>query len=207
MTSRRNQIMTLFAAATLVVGLAACGDDDDDETAADDTEETTDDTSSDEEGGPPEVNPCADGVSPEDAGLPPAEEPADGATEVTVMAADYSFDGLDAITATGTYAITLENEGEELHEVAIQYIDPSETRSVEEMLASEEQPETVTDVAFGFACPGESTVFNADLSEPGRYVALCFIPTGTTAETDPADFESGGAPHAMNGMVVEFEVS
>ena len=208
-----RKLATLLAALLLTIGLAACGDDDDDDTAvgADDTSETTeaegDDHEMPGEDGPPEINPCAEGVDPADAGLPPAEEPAEGATAVTVTAKDYEFVGADALSAGGTFAITLENEGNELHEMMIQKIDESETRSVEEMLQSEEPPETLSEVAFGFACPGSSTVFNADISEPGRYVALCFIPSGTTAETDPADFENGGPPHAMNGMVVEFEVS
>lgn len=210
-----RKTLTLFAAASLVVGLGACGDDDDDETAVadDDTSETTeadaegDDHEMPDDEGAPDINPCADGVDPADAGLPPAEEPADGATAVTITAKDYEFVGADELGAAGTYAITFENEGAELHEMVIQRIDESETRTVEEMLQSEEPPDTLTEVAFGFACPGSNTVFNADMSEPGRYVALCFIPTGTTPETDPADFESGGAPHAMNGMVVELEVA
>lgn len=205
-----RKLAALLAAALLTIGLAACGDDDDDDTAigADDTSETAGDDhdmpTDGDEGGPPDINPCAEGADPAEAGLPPAEEPAEGATAVTVTAKDYEFEGVDALEAGGTFAITFENEGNELHELMIQRIDESETRSVEEMLQSEERPDTVTEVAFGFACPGSSTVVNADLSEPGRYVALCFIPVGTLPETDPKDFESGGPPHAMQGMVVEF---
>jgi hypothetical protein len=205
-TSRKLSV--LFAAGLLVVGLAACGDDDDDDTAVgaeDDTTETTEHDMGDEEGAP-DVNPCAEGVDPADAGLPEPEEPAEGATPITVQAEDYEFTGADALAAGGSFAVTFENDGEELHEMLVQRIDESETRSIEEMMQSEEKPETVTDVAFGFACPGTSTTFNAELAEPGRYVVLCFIPTGTTPETDPADFESGGAPHALNGMYVELEV-
>jgi hypothetical protein len=211
-----RKLAALLAATLLMFGLAACGDDDDDDTAvgADDTSETTEagddhDMPTEGEGdeGPPEVNPCADGVDPADAGLPPAEEPAEGATAVTVTAKEYEFAGVDALSAGGTFAITFENAGKELHELMIQHIDDSETRSIEEMMQSEEQPETVSEVAFGFACPGSTTTFNAEVTEPGRYVALCFIPVGTTPETDPKDFEAGGPPHAMQGMVVEFEVS
>jgi hypothetical protein len=120
-----------------------------------------------------------------------------------VTAKDYEFEGADALAAGGAFAITLENEGTELHEMVVQRIDPSETRSLEEMMQEEEPPETVTTVGFGIACPGESTVFNADLAEPGRYVALCFVPVGTTPEVTE---EPQGPPHAAEGMVLELEV-
>ena len=211
-----RKLAALLAATLLMIGLAACGDDDDDDTAvgADDTSETTEAEGEDHdmpaegegEGGPPEVNPCGEGVDPAEAGLPPAEEPAEGATAVTVTAKEYSFEGVDALAAGGSFAITFANEGKELHELVIQHIDESETRSVEEMMQSEEPPDTLSEVAFGFACPGSETTLNAEVTEPGRYVALCFIPVGTTPETDPKDFENGGPPHAAQGMVVEFEV-
>ena len=183
----------LRAATVLTVELAACGGDDDDDAAvgADDTSETTEAEGHDMPtegagGGSAEVNPCGE-----------------GATAVTVTAKDYEFEGSDVLAAGGTFAVTLENEGTELHELVVQVIDPSEKRSIEEMVQGEEPPDTVTPVGFGIACPGESTVFNADVTKPGRYVALCFVPVGTTPE---ATSEPEGPPHAMQGMVLEFEV-
>jgi hypothetical protein len=206
-------LLMLFA---LTLGVAACGDDDDSEdaSASEDTEETTDDTEAEGEepegeggpDGPPDVNPCAEGMTPEEAGLPPAEEPAEGATAIDITAKDYEFVGAEALDAGGKFAITLTNEGTELHEMAIVKLAEGEDRPLEELLAGDEEPET-TDVAFGFACPGTSTVLNADVTAPGRYVALCFIPVGTTPETDPSAFEQGGPPHAANGMVHEFTIS
>jgi hypothetical protein len=208
--TRRNLVAFLMLFA-LVLGVAACGDDDDSEEASgDDTTTTSEPADEGDEGdgppeGPPEVNPCAEGVTPEEAGLPPAEEPAEGATAIDVTAKDYEFEGAEALDAGGSFAITLTNEGTELHEMAIVKLADEET-PLEELLASDEEPET-TDVAFGFACPGSSTVLNADVTAPGRYVALCFIPVGTTPETDPSAFEQGGPPHAANGMVHEFTIS
>ncbi|HVM52725.1 MAG TPA: hypothetical protein VM262_05970 [Acidimicrobiales bacterium] len=202
-----RKLAALFATLLLVAGLAACGDDDDDTAAGATTTAADDhDMPTDGEDGPPEVNPCAEGVDPAEAGLPPAEEPADGATAATITARDYEFEGVDALEAGGSFAVTFENEGAELHELMIMSIDESETRTVEELLASEEDPDTVSPVSFGFACPGDDTVVNVDLA-PGRYVAICFIPVGTTPQTDPADFEEDGTPHAENGMVHEFIVS
>lgn len=202
-----RKLAALLMATLLTISLAACGDDDDDDTAvgADDTSETTEaegDDGEDHDMGDDEVgNPCAPDA-PDDA-LPPADEPLDGATAITVTAKDYEFEGADALTAGGMFSVTLENEGTELHEMMVQIIDPSETRSIEEMMQSEEPPDTVSPVGFGMACPGESTVFDADLTKPGRYVALCFIPVGMTPE---ATSEPEGPPHATQGMVFEFEV-
>ena len=214
MHQTRRKLFALLMLFALALGVAACGDDDEEPAASGDANDPTTTTTAADDGegegpdGPPEVNPCAEGVTPEEAGLPPAEEPAEGATPVSITAKDYEFVGADALDAGGSFAITLTNEGTELHEMAIVKLADDETRSVEEIMASGEEPET-TDVAFGFACPGSSTVLNADVSAPGRYVALCFIPVGTTPETDPAVFasEDSGPPHAMNGMIHEFTIS
>ena len=55
--------------------------------------------------------------------------------------------------------------------------------------------------------PGAGSYVTSEL-EPGRYVALCFIPVGAT----PDAMASGaaldeGQPHAMHGMVAEFQVT
>jgi hypothetical protein len=208
-----RKLASLLMIAAMTLGVAACGDDDDDDVAASgDTEEPSGSASEDmadedmaegDEGDHPEEegNPCGPDA-PDDA-LPPAEEPADGATEVTITARDYEFEGAEALEAGGTFAITLENEGTELHEFALVRLADDEERPAEEIIASGEEPE-MTDVAFGIACPGDSTTFNAEISEPGRYVAVCFVPVGTTPE---ATEEPEGPPHAAEGMFFEFEIS
>src|SRR5688572_28086126 len=159
-----RKLGALAGAVALVLGLAACGDDDDEEStatteAAEETtttaaeEETTTTAAAEEEGegeegGPPEANPCAPGESGE---LAPATPPADGATELAVTATEYAFEGLD-ITATGEYAISLTNGGNELHELVLVKLLDEET-PLEELLASEEEP-AMEEVAFTFACPG-----------------------------------------------------
>lgn len=198
--------------AVLAIVAAACGGDDDDDTAvgADDTSQTTETEDRGDEGEERdheedmdeemEGNPCAPDA-PDDA-LPPAEELDASATPLTVTAKEYEFVGADEMAAGGTFGVTFNNEGEEVHEFAMSRLAEGEDRPVEEILASEEEPE-LTEVAFGLACPGESTTFNVDVSEPGRYVAVCFVPVGTTAETTE---EPSGPPHAMQGMFVDFTI-
>ena len=61
-----------------------------------------------------------------------------------------------------------------------------------------------------FASPGQSGYTATDLS-PGRYIALCFLPTGATpeamAEAEASGHEMETPPHAMMGMTHEFTVA
>lgn len=200
-----RKLASLLMVGALAVGAAACGDDDDDVAASGDVDDTTETSEGDEEmeehPEDEEGNPCGPDA-PDDA-LPPAEEPAEGATAITVTAKDYSFTGAEALEAGGSFAITLENEGTELHEMALVRLAEGEERPLEEIVSSGEEPD-MTEIGFGIACPGESTTFNADVSEPGRYVAVCFIPVGTTPE---ATEEPQGPPHAAQGMTFEFEIA
>jgi hypothetical protein len=104
--------------------------------------------------GPPPVNPCAAGES---GSLGETEAPADDATPIEVTATEFEFDGLDTIDGTGQYALTLTNEGNELHEVVLVRIDDDETRPIEELLQETDPSSFATDIAFAFACPGASS--------------------------------------------------
>ncbi len=196
-----RKLASLLMAGTLLFGVAACGGDDDDDVATGDDTEATTTTEADDSGDEAEepTGICAD--------LPPSEETVpDGATVTTVIAEDYEFFAAEALALGGMQQVTLVNNGTELHELAIVKVDPSETRTLEELIASEEQPDTVTPVGFGVACPDTRVKFNVDLSEPGRYVAICNIPVGTTPESDP-EAEPSGPPHASQGMAHEFTIA
>jgi hypothetical protein len=198
-------LLSIFAVLSLGVALAACGDDDDADT--DDTTTTTgaEDQPTDEgEEGAPEENPCAPGASGE---LGESAAPADDATEVAVTAREYEFEGGDELMEQGTYALTLTNDGEELHEAAIVRLAEGETRSLEELIGADEEPE-LTEVAMAFACPGTSAEpISVEIDEPGRYVMACFIPVGTLPTTDFATLAEDAPPHAAQGMIKEWTVS
>lgn len=124
---------------------------------------------------------------------------------IEVIAVDYAFEAdLDGVEA-GTTAFEFTNEGSEFHEMLLMKINDGVTESVEELLAmsEEESAELATFVGVSFAAPGASSTMFADL-EDGRYVMLCFIPTGTTSMEDAETTD--GAPHFMNGMVREFNI-
>ena len=189
-------VASVLVVATFALG--ACGGDDggSDATASASASEEADDTTETTEAE-------AEGVCAE---LPPAETPAEGATRTAVVGEDYEFFAAEALALGGQQAVSFINEGEELHELNIVRIAPEETRPVEQIIqesaGSDAPPATITPVAMGIACPGERTVFNIDLSTPGRYAAVCFIPVGTTATE-----EGDGPPHAAEGMFAEFTVA
>lgn len=126
-------------------------------------------------------------------------------TSVDVTAIDYAYDtDVDGLEA-GQVAFDFSNEGTEFHEMALLRIDDDTTETVEELLQlpEDEAEAKTTFMGISFAAPGQGSTMYADL-EPGRYVMLCFIPTGSTSleEAETAD----GPPHFTQGMVKEFTV-
>jgi hypothetical protein len=211
MSKRMRLLLSLFAITALAVGVAGCGDDDGDDAAAEDDggEATEDDSATDDaaedDGGDEEAAACAEG----DTFLfPPSGEPTADALPVTIAATDYAFsDNAADIPGVGSYAVTFQNEGEEIHELIVSRINDDETRSVPELLAGiagGENPEDLsTTVAATSACPGESTIVAVDIESAGRYVLVCNLPVGAVPGSTEADFEELTGSHAEQGMVVE----
>lgn len=187
----------------LVLGLglvaAGCGDDDDD--AAADAASSQDSEASN-----------ADNLAPE----------ADGAAATTdVVAVDYHFENLPESIGAGT-ELTLHNDSSgEVHELVAMAIPETETRSVDELVALPEA-ELVAAVPgepalVMVAPPGEDafTPVGDGTLDAGRYLVLCFIPTGA----DPGEYMqaaqeategppqvAGGPPHFTAGMYAELVV-
>ena len=133
-----------------------------------------------------------------------------GYDTVDVSMQDYSFNGIPAEIEKGVVAFDLTNDGTEVHEMAILRLKGKTT--IDDIL---EVPEDAPEKAFrklvqevpggGFAFPGQSDVALVNLEKPGRYVALCFIPVGTTP--DAGEEGGSGPPHFHEGMAAEFEVT
>lgn len=186
----------------LAMLLAGCGDAGDDTT--DDVDPTDAETPDDEE------SPDEEEVSSDDE--------AGGTVEITAV--DYAFEGVPDTVEAGT-ELTLTNASEgEVHEMVVSRIDDDETRPLEELLglSDEEAQEIAAFAGVAVAMPGEDG-FTPEgpvvLEEPGRYIMLCFIPTGA----DPAVYQEaiesgaqeapevdGGPPHVAQGMAAEFLV-
>jgi hypothetical protein len=141
-----------------------------------------------------------------------------GYAELNVAGSDYAFGGLPTEAAAGPTIITLENIGEEVHEIVIFRINEDVTASIDELLAlpEEELFTMMTFAGFTYAYPGDVSNATADLA-PGRHIAICFIPEGSTPEIvdqtgvgPEASAPPGvtlGPPHFTLGMIQEFTVA
>jgi hypothetical protein len=124
-----------------------------------------------------------------------------GYEQIEATGVDYEYEGLPDTVPAGVVAVTLINEGEELHEIGIARINDDVTEPVEQLLTlpqdqvfSKLELKGVTVVEPGAS---ETTFIRMD---EGRYGAACFIPEGTTSMEMPGM----GAPHFTMGMVAEF---
>ena len=124
------------------------------------------------------------------------ESDAELEADTTVTASEYQFeaDGLEA----GKHEIDFENAGAQPHHLLISPLKGDATaEEVEEAFKSEKGPPPLEEKgtqATAVIEGGESQLVEVNL-KPGRYAFYCFI-------TD----RQGGPPHALKGMVDEFEV-
>jgi hypothetical protein len=132
-----------------------------------------------------------------------------GYRTVEVSAVDYSFDTIPTSLPTGRTTFVFTNNGAEIHEMVVFRINDGVTETVDELLAlpEDEAFEKVTFTGATFGVQRETDTETFELT-PGRYVALCFVPIGTTAvEPDDGDVAEPGPPHFTEGMQAEFTVS
>lgn len=149
-------------------------------------------------------------------------EAAGGDGEVlAVVMDDFHYDGLPDSVAAGTRIEASNESANEIHEfVAIRLAD-DEQRSAEEIVSGDigavlasTQPTAVLLVPPGGA-DQIAAVGDGTLTEPGRYLIMCLIPTGAdpdeylaaaaTSEGPPQ--VDGGPPHIAHGMFAELTVS
>ncbi len=145
-------------------------------------------------------------------------------TTRTVTASDYKFDLPSSVKAGTT--LTLKNDSDrEVHELVLSRLPDTETRPVAELV---KLPEAELEAMFQgppaavlIAPPGGAeqiaAVGDGKLTEKGRYLATCFIPTGAdpaaylqaarTATDGPPPSIPGGPPHLANGMYGEIKVT
>ena len=106
-----------------------------------------------------------------------------GFNEIEVTTADYSFTGLPTEIGAGAAIVSMDNTGEEFHEVAFYRVNDDVTESLDELLAlPEEEVETkVTRKGGAFGPPGATSFGTVNLDEAGRYVVICRAPAGNDA--------------------------
>jgi len=139
---------------------------------------------------------------------------------LAVTGTDYAFTGVPETVSTGTVVSFKNASTKEVHELVALRVKDGDTRPVGAIL---KLPEAERDQATEFrgvliAYPGEQGFAPQGpltLSQPGRYLLVCTIPTGA----DPAAYREnaktakgpvvvpGGAPHVAAGMFAELKVT
>jgi hypothetical protein len=146
---------------------------------------------------------------------------------IAVTAVDFAYEDLPDSVPAGTRLTLANSAPSELHEIVAFRLPDDETRPVSELMSlpPEEmgslfagEPATVLltppggDASDQIAAVGDGT-----LSEPGRYLVLCAIPTGVSPDVylaaaaesggGPPEIEGGGPPHLVHGMWAELTVT
>lgn len=132
-----------------------------------------------------------------------------GMGEMSVTAVNYEYSEIPStFNGGGDTVVNLVNDGSEFHEAIVFRINDDVEMSVEELLnAGEEVVGTsVTEVGGVFAAPGTTGAAVLDLTEPGRYAFVCFLPTGMTPDVLESGVEPEGPPHFTEGMFAEVQV-
>jgi plastocyanin len=161
----------------------------------------------------------------DDAGT--ATEAAAGGQAVTITLSDYVFEGVPSTITSGTPIEVTNESADEAHELTAFRLPDTETRSLAELqaLPPDEFGALVPGApALAFAArpneDGELVLGDGTLHEPGRYLLVCFIPTGAdpdqvmtamqAAAADPSAGPpqiEGGPPHVAAGMIAELVVT
>lgn len=129
--------------------------------------------------------------------------------KVETTAVDYAYDGMPSELTAGRVAVLMTNEGTQAHELRAMRKADGVTQSWDEILAlpEEEAGALVEQIGGAFApTPGSQGLMIADLA-PGDYLAVCFIPVGTSVSETGEFTEGTGPPHFTQGMRHEFTVS
>jgi hypothetical protein len=121
-----------------------------------------------------------------------------------VTATEFEYDGIPDELETGYHVLNFSNDGQEQHEMFTFKINDGVTDSLDEIFAGPEEEifGKITPVNAAFAPPGGSDTGSWNLTSPGSYAVVCFIPVGSVGET-----EGDGPPHLAEGMVHEFTVT
>jgi hypothetical protein len=192
-TTARLGAVILTAAITCSVTFSGCGSDDDTSMPA------------------PSAPASSDPIHHEDA------------TVVTIEGVDYGFNDVPSSVPAGTRLAFRNAAPAELHELVVFRLSDGDDIALGDLAqlpAEELGPRLGAPVTVLLQPPGSDeqivAVGDGTLEEPGRYVLMCFIPTGADpqeylAAAAASDGEAptgvaGGPPHFVNGMYAELQV-
>ncbi len=138
---------------------------------------------------------------------------------VVVTATDYAFQGLPASVPAGTQLQLVNDSNVELHELVALRVPDGDSRSLQDLLKDPASLESVAPATVLLTPPGGQeiqAVGDGTLTQPGRYVLICAIPTGIAPQAyldavkaaggGKPEIPDAGAPHLAHGMFAELVV-
>jgi hypothetical protein len=137
---------------------------------------------------------------------------------LVVTATDYAFAGLPDEVPAGTQLRLVNDSSVEIHELVAIRVPDGDDRPVEDLL-HDPALQSMAPTTVIVTPPGADqipAVGDGTLSEPGRYVVICTIPTGVSPQAflDAVKAAGGGkpvipdagAPHLAHGMFADVVV-
>jgi hypothetical protein len=170
---RRTHLLLIGLFAALAMIAAACGSESDENPGADAQSESG-----------------ADDEAPESSEVPEG-------SEFTYVATEFAFEGPQTLPA-GDLTLTLDNQGEQNHEMAV--FELLDGKTMDDVNALFEKgmpkgpPEWTREVGGTGAKPGTTGELEADMTA-GNYVLLCFVSDKETKQ-----------PHVLHGMLMAVTV-
>jgi hypothetical protein len=129
-----------------------------------------------------------------------------GYRQLDVTGIEYEFQGLPKTLPAGTVAIRFSDTGAEFHELAIFRVKSKD--SVKKILGMSEKEQTkrIEEISGTFAMQGQTTYAIADMSKPGRYGVVCFLPVGSTSIENAEEAGRNAKTHWEEGMYATITV-
>ncbi len=153
----------------------------------------------------------------DDAGDVQAAEP----STISISMRDFGYDNLPESVPAGTQINVTNASTTELHEFVLFRLVDDDDRTAEEIVETDIEavltggPPTAVLIAPPDSDEQILVVGDGTLSDPGRYLVLCAIPTGAdpdaylaaAATSDGPPQVEGGPPHFVHGMFAELTVT
>jgi hypothetical protein len=130
-----------------------------------------------------------------------------GYTQLDVTGMEYEFQGLPKTLPAGKVAIKFTDTGAEWHELAIFRVKGKDSVKKIVGMPEKEQAKKIEETGGTFAMQGQTSYAIADMSKPGRYGVVCFLPVGSTSEQATEEAAKKHAKeHWQQGMLATITV-
>lgn len=142
-------------------------------------------------------------------------------TTISISMRDFGYDDLPESVPAGTQITVTNASSTELHEFVVFRLADDDDRTAEEIVETDIEavltggPPTAVLIAPPNSDEQIPVVGDGTLTDPGRYIVLCAIPTGAdpdeylaaAATSDGPPDVDGGPPHFVHGMFAELTVT